>query len=143
MFGSSTMTRAVCPLTLRAIDLVIDWLSYVSKARGSDSLRACPVNDDRHLATQRMLSNARGFVFVAWRESRLRRCDRASSAVQHEQVAVAHVRGAGEDPAGAGGCQPRAAEDHCGAAQFDDFTRNRDARRRNAAEMHPRDDFDG
>src|SRR6267378_98536 len=31
--------------------------------------------------------------------------------------AVAHVRGAGEDPAGAGGCQPRAAEDHCGAAQ--------------------------
>jgi hypothetical protein len=48
MFGSSTVTRAVCPLTLRAIDLVTDWLSY----------------GDRHLAARRMLSNARSFVFV-------------------------------------------------------------------------------
>jgi hypothetical protein len=28
------------------------------------------------------------------------------------------------------------------SVRHDDFTRNRDARGRNAAEMHPRDDFD-
>src|SRR5882762_4430678 len=89
MFGSSTMTRAVRPLTLRAIDLVIDWLSYVCKALASDSLGAfagcMTVAISRHNECYRILA-ALSLLARSIRRSQLRRCDRAASAVQHEQV---------------------------------------------------------